>query len=68
MSTLSKMSAFDSIRVKVHEDGDVELTKVNEANILSDALYFGISEIADGGLWTLNLSPMVVNLTGLKKP
>ena len=49
MSTLSKMSAFDSIRVKVHEDGDVELTKVNEANILSDAFYFGISEIADGG-------------------
>ena len=50
MSTLSKMSALDSIRIKVQEDGDVELTKVNEANILNDALYFGISEIADGGL------------------
>jgi hypothetical protein len=50
MSTLSKMSALDSIRVKVQEDGDVELTKVNETNILNDALYFGISEIADGGL------------------
>ena len=50
MSTLSKMSALDSIRVKVQEDGDVELTKVNETNILNDAMYFGISEIADGGL------------------
>jgi hypothetical protein len=50
MSTISKMSALDSIKVKVQEDGDVELTKVNEVNILNDALYFGISEIADGGL------------------
>jgi hypothetical protein len=50
MSTLSKMSALDSIKVKVQEDGDVELTKVNEENILNNALYFGISEVADGGL------------------
>ena len=54
MSTLSKMSAFDSIKVKVQEDGDVELTKVASINQLEafsgDALYFGISEIADGGL------------------
>jgi len=53
MATVTQMKAFDAIRLKVHDDGDVELTKVPTIDmdgINHGYSYYPVAEIAKGSL------------------